>query len=281
MATETSDRIVERVMLEHRKATGRWWVVPLIVLGVFVLLAVLALVAVAVRMRHRHYAAAAQVEREVVRLDARGEPDTTEAPYAFHTAPEGTRDITQVWLEVLRTYDERQFNTDATGLPIVGDGDKAKLAPTTEGSQLAAAEAFLQKYDATLKSALAAAKEKGECRFPMEFEKGIAMLLSHVQKMRNLQHLLALHLRARALHGDYDGALETLDAMYAAAHTLEREMCLVEHLVHLALLASAFEETEWLINQTQLSDAQLAHVQQRLQAIDAQSGLTTGLMGER
>src|SRR5262249_30759641 len=103
----------------------------------------------------------------------------------------------------------------------------------------------------------------------------------HAQKLRNLQRLLALHVHARALQGDYDSALDTLDTMYATAHTLEYEMCLVEHLVHLALLGSAFEETEWLLNQTQFSDAQLARLQQRLQAIDAQSGLTTGLMGER
>src|SRR4029453_19324731 len=145
----------------------------------------------------------------------------------------------------------------------------------------AAAEAFLQKYDATLQATLAAAREEGECRFPMQFEKGIGMLLPHVQKMRNVSQLLSLNARARAVRCDIEGALESLDAMYAAANTLQRELCLVEHLVHLANLTRAFEETEWLLNQTGLTDNQLALLQARLQAIDMQTGLTTGLLGER
>jgi len=102
-----------------------------------------------------------------------------------------------------------------------------------------------------------------------------------VQKMRNVSQLLSLNARARAVRGDIEGALESLDAMYAAANTLQRELCLVEHLVHLANLSRAFEETEWLLNQTGLTDNQLARLQARLQAIDMQSGLTTGLLGER
>src|SRR5215475_3789365 len=102
MATQTDSPAVERVMLEHRRATGRWWVLPLAGLGIFLLLAVLSLVVVALRMRQGHYAAADMVESEVARLEAKGEPVTTAALYAFHTVPEGTRDITHIWLNVLR-----------------------------------------------------------------------------------------------------------------------------------------------------------------------------------
>ena len=281
MAAETNRLSAHEVLVEHRTATGRWWVVPLLIPGVLLVLAVLAMVAVAVRMRQAHYAAVEKVNREVVRLEAQGEPVTTEALYAFHVVPPTERDITHFWLDVVRSYNEKQFNLDGTGLPIVGEGDRAKLLPTAEDSQLAAAEAFLVKYDATLQAALAAAREEGQCRFPMEFEKGVAMLLEHVQKMRGVQRLLALRVRTRAVQGDIDGALEALQAMYAAAQTLQQEMCLVEHLVRLALVGSALEETEWLQEQKQLNEAQLAKLQQRVTAIDAKSGLTTGVIGER
>ena len=59
---------------------------------------------------------------------------------------QGTKDITADWVAVLRLYGG-QMNTDGAALPIVGNGDLATLAADAPDSSLAAAEAYLQKYD--------------------------------------------------------------------------------------------------------------------------------------
>lgn len=281
MTTQTQTHAAKEIVILPRPA-ARWWLVPIAALAVLLFLAVLTAVAIAFRLRQQHQAAAAAVRAEVRRIQSAGEPITTEEMYAYHRVPPGTVDITEAWMAALYSgFREEQFYADATSLPIVGEGDKERLRPGAPSSRLAAAELFLQKYDATLKAALAAARLEGECRFPLKFEKGIGALLPHAQRMRAVVTLLELNVRVRALRGDTAAALESLEGMFAGSEAMAHQPSLIEHLVRAATLNMALEETDWLLNETQLTDEQLARLQARLSAVDLHSGLSEGLIGVR
>ena len=282
MTTAVSRRASEPLdELPEKPYYKRWWFVPAVAVGVLIGMFVLAVVALLVSLRMAHYAALKQVQAEVSRIQARGEPITTEDFRAYHKVPPGTRDITQDWLKALAALDENALNTSGQALPFFGEADPALLRPTAEGSQLAAAEKLLQDFADPLARIHEVAALDGQCRFPIEFEKGISALLSHAQKMRSVQRLLQMEARVRMHRGDVDGALESISHMLKAAQALDQQTTLIEHLVRVALYTVAFSEAEFLLNETQLTEPQLASLQQQLAALDLKSGLTTGMVGER
>jgi hypothetical protein len=225
--------------------------------------------------------AAAAVEREVARLQAAGQPMSAQELYAYHRVPDGLPDTTSAWLAAQQSFDPKQFSADGKGLPFVGDGNRELFRPGQVGSELASAEHFLTAYDATLQAILAAAKQPGECRHPVKFEDGVSALARSSQEMRTLVRLLALNLRVQACRGNTDGAVESLDAIFAASDTLAHQLTSVEQLVRMATLSTALTETEILLNEVELTDEQLAHLAARIAACDVQASFAEGLLGER
>jgi len=284
MATETRSPVADEIVLPVQPAASRWWIVPLLFLLALFLIVAMAAAIVLMRLQFDKRAARQAVEDEVARIQAAGEPITIDDLYAFHQVPEGVRDTTSLWLAALNSFREQQIVADGKGLPFVGEltaEHDSRLRPEAPDSLLPEAEAFLQKYDATREATLAAARAGGECRFPVEFEKGIGMLLTHAQQMRSLARLLVLNAHVQAARGDANGAVESIEAMIAASEALSHESTLVGYLVRLALLNMAVHETNWLVNETQLTGEQLARLEQKLRAADIRGGLTTGLYGER
>jgi hypothetical protein len=259
----------------------RWWFVPAVAVAVLLGMFVLGVVAILASLRMSHYAAVKKVNAEVARIQASGEPITTEDFYAWHKVPPGTPDITQDWLKVLASLDEESLNQAGQALPFFGEVDPALLAPDAPGSQIAAAEKLLADFAEPLAQIHAAAELEGQCRYPIEFAKGIGALLPHAQEMRSIQRLLQMDARVRMHRGDIDGALVSIAHMLKAAQTLDHQTTLIEHLVRLALYTVAFSEIEFLMNETQLTETQLADLQKRLDGLDLKSGLTTGMIGER
>jgi len=226
--------------------------------------------------------AAAQkfVENEVGRIQAAGEPITIQDLYQDHRAPPGTADITPFWMAVIDGFDARQFNFDGKTVAIVGTDGPAALDPGDEAG-LAAASDFLQKYDKTIQATLDAARETGESRFPVTFEAGMTAFLPHVPKLRLISRLLLLRSQSQRARGDIEGALESIDAIFAASDSLSHQLLLVEHLVRLAIFGVALKEAQELIGEQKLSNEQLTDLQKRLTSSDVQAALTRALYGER
>ena len=282
MTTTLSRRASEPLdELPEKPYYKRWWFVPAVAVAVLLGMFVLGVAAVLVSLRMSHYEAVKQVKAEVARIQARGEPIAPEDFYAWHKVPPGTPDITQEWLKALAALDENALNTAGQSLPFFGEADPAVLKPDAPGSQIAAAEKLLADFAPQLAMIHEAAELEGECRFPIEFAKGIGALLPHAQKMRSVQRLLQMEARVKLHRGDVDGALVSISHMLRAAQTLDHQTTLVEHLVRVALHTVAFSETEFLLNETQPTETQLARLQAQLAALDLKSGLTTGMMGER
>jgi hypothetical protein len=269
---------IERQAETSRRA--RWWLwLGIGVVGPVVLVA-MAMVAVYAYFRAESQRAARVVAAEVARIQAAGEPITSVDMYAYHRVPAGVPDLTREWLAVLASFDEQKFNSSGANLPVVGNAP-ATLDPQLAPEEFAKAQQLLRDFDAALQAALAVGRKPGECRFPVEFDQGIAMQLPYANKIRCVSTLLALDVRVKALGGDVDGAVTSAEAMYGVPRAMQKQMTLIEQLVGMATLAMAIRETEFLLNGFDLSDEQLARLAAAAGSFDAQDGLTHGLIGER
>ena len=261
----------------QRAARTRWWFVASLVVIAPLLLVVTGILALVLWIMGMHGAAMRKVETEVARIRAAGEPITTADLYARNRVPAGTNDITPLWLAALKSLDETKFNADAKPLPIVGEVEGTDLP----ANDVATAEALLAKWDATVQLALVASRADGECRIHVEFKDGFSALLPNVQKLRTMSRLFQLRSRVALAQGDNAVAVESVEAMFEASRALEHQLLLIEHLVRLAMASMALREVEFLLNETQLTDQQLAQLKSHVQALHFQQGQINALQGER
>jgi hypothetical protein len=261
----------------RRAVRIRWWFWAAILVVAPLLLMIVAVLVVVVWGLAQYGAALGEVKKEVARIQAAGEPITVDDLHAYHRAPVDTADITHLWLAALTSFNEQQFNAAAKPLPIVGDLEGSSLSAT----DLPTAEQFLTDHDATVRATLVAAQAEGECRFPVEFEKGFSALLPNAQKMRTLARLMKLRGRVAVARGQTDQAVQSVEGLFATSRAMEHQMLLVEHLVRLALANMALRETEYLLNELDLSEEQLARLQAEVDSLKLEQGLTEGLLGER
>jgi hypothetical protein len=255
-----------------------WLLLILLIAG---LLAAFAAGIFALRWWVQDRAAAAKVDREVARLKSAGEPVTTEDLYHLHAVPEGVNDTTAAWLAAQQACDASRLNQDGKGLPFIGNGNVDLLRPDATGSQLAAAEKLLADYAPAIDAIQSAAAEPGQCRYPVKFEQGFNFILKEVNEVRTIMRLLALHVRVKAIRGERGEALKSLAAMYAASGTLSHQVTIVEQQIRLATLGLAMQETEFVLNEIELTDDQLAELSRQLEACNLQPDFTRSLLGER
>lgn len=273
----------ERSLVLSPKANRARRIFLLVVFVIAPLLLILAAVsAVLLWWQADRRAALRAVEKEVARIQAAGEPITTEDLYAYHRPPKGVKDSTRLWIGALDSFDEQKLTKAAGALPLMGTGeDRQVLQADHPKSQIAEAEVFLAQHQETLEALHIAAASGGECRFPVAFEEGMGALLPYVQKMRTAQRLMLLQTEVHAARANATEATESLETSLAMPNALSHQLTQIEQLVRSAMLAAAAGEVEEIVNKLELSDDQLARLAARLQALDVRGPMTEGMLGER
>lgn len=257
----------------------RWLLALFFVVLALVLVAVFAVALFAFRQWTEIRIAAKGVEKEVTRLQLAGEPMTVEDLYRYHAVPKNVVDTTPAWLAARQSYNPARLYQDGKPLPFVGDGDAVNLR--SADSQLAAAEEFLSQYSPSLQAIFTAAQQSGECRYPFKFGQFGVVDANDSQGIRTIIRLLALHAHVKAIRSQNEEAIASLAAMFAASDTLSQQLSIVEHLIRLATLGSAMSQTEFLLNEAQMSDDELARLAHQVEASDIQGSFTRALIGER
>ena len=249
-------------------------------LGVFVVILLLGIGSVWLYFRGRHQQALRAVNSEVARLQAAGQPVTTEDMVAYHRVPEGVFDATPLWMDAIKAAATTKTGSEAK-LPIVGEGKAAELHGDKAASLLPLVEQYLAVHAATIEKTRQAAAAGGQCRYPIEFSKGINALLPHIQDARALARVLSLRLHAAVEKGDVAAAIESLRLQLALAATMEHEPLLIIQLVRIALVSIALDDVRQIVGKLPLSEPQLAELQQQLAAIAVQQPIKDGMIGER
>jgi len=266
-----------RIRAAHRRM---WWICGLLVVVPAVLL-LLCGGGVAVWFGVRQRTATQDVLAEAERIRAAGEPITADDLYAYHVVPGDVIDITPLWIAALDSFDEKQLSADGARVPIFGQEIFGEREVTHDEATLVATEDFLRKYEPTIELALKAAAAQGECRFPVEFEDGIDALLPYPQKMRSVTRLFALRTRVSKARGDHAKAIESIEAIFAAARSQRHQLTIVEQLVAMAIGGLGYIETERLLNETELSEEELARLSAAVSSVKPEEGLTRAMLGER
>jgi hypothetical protein len=249
-------------------------------LGVFVLIVFLGGSSIWLYFRGVHQQAARAVRAEVDRIHAGGEPITTEDMVAYHRVPEGTFDATSLWMDAIKAAAAVK-DPNEPQLPIMGDGKLADLRADAPQSLLPLAEKLLAAHAETIDKTQKAAAAGGQCRFPVEFSKGLSALLPHIQDARGLARVLSLRLHVAVEKRDVAAALESLYLELALGATMDHEPTLIAQLVRMAVFNIALKDLRNLLSELPLTDAQLASLHQAISAIDTQRSSKDGLLGER
>jgi hypothetical protein len=255
-----------------------------VVFGILLFLFLIALLAgagIAWWVQARNASARKWIETEVARIQAAGEPITEVDCYAYEAARKLSPDVTLLWLEAIDAYNREQVFEDGVSLPFVGDAAEETLAPDAEESTFSAAQEFLKKHEAVLKAAHAAARQPGQCFFPFRYEEGLEAKLDSIIALRPLSRLLHLQLRVRALEGDVDGAIESLETVVAASSAVNQQLVPVEYLLSLGIAQDAMEESLFLASHHPLEETSLARMQSFLARLDPRGGLRPAIYGER
>jgi hypothetical protein len=224
---------------------------------------------------------AARVQRILDEARREGAPTNADDVAALYSLPPDQTDTAPLWMAATAPLARPSYNAAANPLPIVGTSSNPVPPADQPWSQQAAVEQHLADCGESLRLMHEAAKIGGPGRYPTDFSKGYAMPLPHAQALRTAARLLELEARVRARQGDAHGAAESLHAIFQAAASLEREPILVSQLVRYACYASGVSLLQDLLPQVELSDEDLARLQDDLEAADFQPSLRRAVQAER
>jgi hypothetical protein len=267
-------------------AVRSWLVWTAIVVSSLVGLAIfVGLVALSVfiwQFRSAYFESQRSVERLVAEFRSAGEPVTVADLYELHRVSEGVPDITADWMQVWSSFDPEDLGAELESLPLVAEGRFRVLAHILDDAQHGEVAALLTEYASTIELALQAAKLRGECRYPVRFEDGVSGEIPPASRgAKSLTQLLDTKLRFHTREGETNRAIDTFSTMLAASASLRKHPSMLGHAGRCAILTRALEDANWLVNQVELDDEQLARLQTEIEAIDFDDDLTIALLGDR
>ena len=147
-----------------------------------------------------------EVEAELERLQAAGEPTTPEELNAYYRLPPGTQDTTRHWLAGIELL---AIDDDAKELLREDPPPPGELWPA-----VAAAEDVLRRNEAALTEFHRAASLGGAARCPVDYSDGLATELPHLTPLREGWWLLRLQAYMHAYRGETDEAARTIHALF-------------------------------------------------------------------
>jgi len=225
-----------------------------------------------------------QLDAELAKLRAAGQPVTAADLDALYAFPPKERDTTELWLGAFAVLDSPAYGNDAADLPDVGEGG-AVPPPGEPWPQLEAAEAFLAKYRDPLAKMHRASEPGGEARFPLTFSAGdgavASALLPHIQHVRGAVRLLKLESEVHIRRNDPHAAAESVRAIFAAARSFERQPLFVSQLVRVAMNGVACSQIERFLPASDFPEQDLLAFDRDLAAIDEAAALRRALLGTR
>ncbi len=211
-------------------------------------------------------------------IRSRGEPASAAELEAFYTLPGDAEDCTALWLKATADFDSQDFSDAFSRTGLLADTFPSPGVPWAE--QQAAAE-LLEKYDANMQLMHEAARKGGAARYTTNFNKGPAMILPHVQLLREGARMLQLEALVRARTDDPDGVVESIKTTNRLGESLRNEPVMVSQLVRVAIAGINVQTIQHTIPHVRFSDEQLQQLSDMLKQTSFDGSLRRSLLGER
>lgn len=166
--------------------------------------------------------------------------------------------------------------------PVPGQTKDADFPPRNKPipeEALQASRAFLESNA----DALAIARDalaSGKARWPIDLTVGVNVDLPHLAQVRNMARIFALDATVEASTGNIDKAVEAITNALRLSHTLDNEPILISQFVRIACAGIGRERIEWLLNNSALTEPQLAALQDEFGALESSEPFLRGLAGE-
>ncbi len=165
-------------------------------------------------------------------------------------------------------------------------GAAAATNATLTTNRVAAAKAVLaalQRCDPVLSELRTASQQRPQCRFNLRYddENPASVLLPHLGVLKGCVRILTLRAGAELTLGQTDPALDDLDLVFYLTDAVHAEPFLISHLVRCAEAQLALQPVWEGLADRRWSDAQLQHLQRRLQRFDFLADARFALRGER
>ncbi len=187
----------------------------------------------------------AQLQWRIAAMRRRGEPTTmVELAKTYPQPPEG-ESAAPLLKRAFQLMDdaEKKWEGRDQGLPLVGTADLPQPHEELPPATRAIIQAYLKDHADALKLLHQAGEKKG-CRFDLNFEDGLGMMLPHLGKTRAAARLLALQAIERTAAGQTEQAAEALIAGLRLGGALENEPVLISGLVRIACDAIIMEQVQ-------------------------------------
>jgi hypothetical protein len=139
---------------------------------------------------------------------------------------------------------------------------------------------FLKRFDPELDE-ITAASRRPYARFPLQYERGIAMMQPHLDILRRATTLYTLRASVELAEGQTDRAAADVATIFRLADSLAQEPVLVSQLTRAAISAYGLQVAWEGLSRHQWSNSQLAMFQDELRRMDFLSGGLRALRGER
>ncbi|MBX7254720.1 MAG: hypothetical protein K1Y02_00065 [Candidatus Hydrogenedentes bacterium] len=148
------------------------------------------------------------------------------------------------------------------------------------GEMVLAAKTLLDR-NAECLSLLEKTQDKKDCLFPLTYERGAGMDVSHLSKMRDMERLLCLNSLVCAAKGDANGAYMSLRGAYKLSEDLRSDPMMINLLVRIALRSIASTATEQALNRVRLDASQLTALQSMVATMREPGEYRRALISER
>ncbi len=223
------------------------------------------------------------VETRLDEIRNRHEPTTLIELGTGLVHPAAEDNAALLYLQAFTKYSKFTFaEDDPRGklLPVVGFAKLPLRGGNLPGEMHTAIAQYLAENMEALKL-LHAGTNRSQCRYPVEYSKGIATLPKHLAMVRQGARLLLLESLLRADTGDTAGAVESLKAGAAIAKSAGSDPMLIAHLVRIACQILSNDGLGRVLSRGQLTDAQLADLETIWAGLAEPNAIVPVMIGER
>jgi len=221
----------------------------------------------------------AENDRVIEALRTKGIPTTLEELSAWYPEVSDPENAAPLFLAAQKAKG-RLLPADEDLIPYTGHGPTFETqAPFPE--ETLARMADYVALNAGALSLLHEAAQKKTCRYPIDFDQGPAMELSHLSGLRDSGRILCVEGAWAAETGDAPRAVRALLDILAAAESLRNEPILISQLVRISLQGNASDLLARLLSRIALPEEELVLIDASLRSAHDPEAFLRALAGEQ
>lgn len=221
----------------------------------------------------------AENDRMIEALHAEGLPTTPEELSAWYPEVPKEENAAPLYLAAHEAT-EKLLPAQADLIPYTGHGPEFELSAAFPEETLARMAEY-RMANAEALSLLHRAAQKKECRYPVDFAKGKALELPHLDNLRGSTWLLCIEGAWAAETGDAPRAVRAFLDILAVAESLRNEPLLISQFERIYMHGTASDLLAHLLSRTSLPEEALAQIHSALRKAHDPEALLKALGGEQ